>query len=101
MDFTKGHAREIAYDPDFHAYPITETIHIGDGSEPLVFQAAYDEGFGTVNSSTDFNGQSPPLRLRRLCPAHQHREARRHACVPNRRIRLRPRSCRCLRNQGW
>lgn len=56
--FSKGHGRQIAFDPRFQTYPITETIHLGDGSEPLVFQAAYDEGFGTVVSSTDFNGNS-------------------------------------------
>jgi len=39
----------------FHTYPISETIHIGNGGSPLVFQAAYDEGFGTVSTSTDFN----------------------------------------------
>ena len=60
VDFSTGHAREIQYDPDFQAYPIKETIHIGEGglgvpTEPLVFQAAYDAGFGTVTSSTDFN----------------------------------------------
>lgn len=56
VNFTNGHAREIAYDTRFHTFPITETIHLGDDNAPLVFQAAYDEGFGTVTSSTDFNG---------------------------------------------
>lgn len=56
VDLGKGHAREIAYDPEFHTYPIRETIHLGDGKDPLIFQAAYDPGFGTVTSSTDFNG---------------------------------------------
>ena len=54
-DFSKGHAREIAYDTRFHTFPVVETIYVGNGSAPLVFQAAYDEGFGTVTSSTDFN----------------------------------------------
>ena len=53
--FAAGHAREIAYDAHFHSYPVSETIHLGGGKEPLIFQAAYDEGFGTVNSSSDFN----------------------------------------------
>ncbi|MEI7935495.1 MAG: toxin TcdB middle/N-terminal domain-containing protein [Verrucomicrobiota bacterium] len=53
--FAVGHAREIAYDTRFHTYPVTETIHLGSGSTPLIFQASYDEGFGTVVSSTDFN----------------------------------------------
>ena len=55
-DLSKGHARELAYDPRFHAFPEREVIHLGEGKEPLVFQAKYDEGFGTVLESTDFNG---------------------------------------------
>lgn len=55
VDFLKGHAREIAYDTRFHTHPITETIHVGSGSAPLLFQAGYDEGFGTVVNSADFN----------------------------------------------
>ncbi len=57
-DLSKGHARELAYDPRFHAFPERETIHLGEGKEPLVFQAKYDEGFGTVLESIDFNGNS-------------------------------------------
>ena len=53
-----GHAREIAYDTRFHTFPITETIHLGSGKAPLVFQASYDEAFGTVTSSTDFNANT-------------------------------------------
>jgi len=49
------HAREIGFDSRFHAYPVAETIHIGAGRGPLVFQAAYDEGFSVATSSTDFN----------------------------------------------
>jgi RHS repeat-associated protein len=55
VDLTRGHTRQLDYDPRFHAYPMTETIHIGNGSAPLVFQATYDEGFGTVTASFDFN----------------------------------------------
>ena len=55
-DLSKGHARGLAYDPRFHAFPERETIHLGEGKEPLVFQAKYDEGFGTVLESIDFNG---------------------------------------------
>ena len=54
-DFTKGHIREIAYDSRLHTYPVTETIHLGSGKPPLVFQANYDVGLGTVTNSTDFN----------------------------------------------
>jgi RHS repeat-associated protein len=55
IDFTKGHVREIGYDSDFHTYPTSETIHVGNGSQDLVFQAAYDHGFGRLISSLDFN----------------------------------------------
>ena len=55
VDIAKGHAREIAYDARFHTFPVTETIYLGDGKTPLLFEAAYDQGFGTVSSSTDFN----------------------------------------------
>jgi RHS repeat-associated protein len=58
VDLSKGHARAIAYDDCFHTYPKMETIHIGGGGAPLTFQAAYDYGFGTVTSSTDFNTNS-------------------------------------------
>ena len=58
VDLGKGHAREIAYDRRFHMYPVIETIHLSEGKEPLIFQAAYDEGFGTVASSTDFNANN-------------------------------------------
>ncbi|HWQ90992.1 MAG TPA: toxin TcdB middle/N-terminal domain-containing protein [Clostridia bacterium] len=55
VDTGQGHVRGIAYDSRFHTYPITETIHIGGDKQPLVFQAGYDQGFGTITSSTDFN----------------------------------------------
>ena len=57
VDLSKGHAREISYDLRFHTYPITETIHLGEGKASLIFQASYDEGFGTVVNATDYNGQ--------------------------------------------
>jgi YD repeat-containing protein len=54
-DFTQGHARQIAYDAQFHSYPVQETIHVGNGSADLVFQAGYDQGFGSTTSTVDFN----------------------------------------------
>ena len=57
-DAGRGHWRRIDYDARFHAYPVSETIELGTGKDPLVFRATYDEGFGTVTSSTDFNGNS-------------------------------------------
>jgi hypothetical protein len=67
VDFTKGHARELEFDSQFHAYPIRETIHIGNGGEPLVFQAEYNPAFGTVAASIDF-WRYPPL-----APSPTHR----------------------------
>lgn len=53
--FAAGHAREIAYDSSLHTYPVTETIHIGSNTPPLIVQANYDFGLGMMTSSTDFN----------------------------------------------
>jgi RHS repeat-associated protein len=54
-DFTQGHARQVAYDDRFHSYPVQETIHVGNGSADLVFQAGYDQGFGATIRTVDFN----------------------------------------------
>ncbi|HTL57157.1 MAG TPA: SpvB/TcaC N-terminal domain-containing protein [Candidatus Limnocylindrales bacterium] len=58
VDVSKGHVRELTYDAQVHTYPVTETIHVGGDSSPLVFQAAYDVGLSTVTRSTDFNTNS-------------------------------------------
>ncbi|HVV71653.1 MAG TPA: toxin TcdB middle/N-terminal domain-containing protein, partial [Verrucomicrobiae bacterium] len=52
-----GHVREIGYDASFHAFPVSEAIYVGTNglATPLVYVAAFDEGFGTMVSSTDFN----------------------------------------------
>ncbi len=50
-----GHVRELIYDSRFHAFPVTETVHVGNGSSPLSFQAEYDVGFGVMTASLDFN----------------------------------------------
>jgi YD repeat-containing protein len=55
VDVAAGHVRELAYDPRFFSYAVTETIHVGNGAVPLVFQAQYDEGFGVMTASLDFN----------------------------------------------
>jgi RHS repeat-associated protein len=54
----KGHFRDLIYDDSFHTYPVREIMHGGAGRPPLVFQATYDEGLGTVRNSTDFNGNT-------------------------------------------
>lgn len=52
-----GHFREVHYDPEFTTYPVREVIHTGNAVVPhLEMRAAYDHGFGTVTSHTDFSG---------------------------------------------
>lgn len=55
-NLTNGHFRQIDYDPAFHSFPIREIIHPGGGRPPLVSQAQYNHGFGTVLLFTNFNG---------------------------------------------
>lgn len=61
-DLSRGHARELTYETNLFTFAVRETIHLGEGKAPLVFQAAYDEGFGTVVQSTDFNGNTTRFR---------------------------------------
>lgn len=56
IDDEAGHYRTIDYDEAFRTFPVAETVHVGAGREDLVMQALYDEGFGVVIASTDFNG---------------------------------------------
>jgi RHS repeat-associated protein len=49
-----GHMRTITYDPQVHAYPTSEIVHLE--SSTLSMAVDYDLGFGTVASSTDFAG---------------------------------------------
>jgi len=51
-----GHYGSISYDERFHAFPVSETTHLGGSSEDLAVSFAYEEGFGVVTRSTDFNG---------------------------------------------
>ena len=51
-----GHWREITLDPHFHAFPVTETIHVDGAVATLSATATYDYGFGAMLSATDFNG---------------------------------------------
>jgi RHS repeat-associated protein len=53
-----GHWRQIAYDPDFHALPVSETIHTAGTPASLVTQASYDYGFGVMVGASDFNTNS-------------------------------------------
>jgi RHS repeat-associated protein len=51
----QGHFRELSYDSPFRTYPIRETVHVGAGKPPLVFEASYDSGLAALTSATDFN----------------------------------------------
>jgi RHS repeat-associated protein len=51
----QGHLREVAYDDIFHSYAVRETIHVGNGTPPLIFNVSYDRGLGTLDSATDLN----------------------------------------------
>lgn len=54
-----GHYREIVYDSTYQTFPVEERIHTGNPDAPddvLVLTAGYDEGFGNVTASTEFNG---------------------------------------------
>jgi RHS repeat-associated protein len=53
-----GHRRQIQYDSHLHTHPVTETIHVGETTAPLVVTADYDLGLGVMTSSTDFNTNS-------------------------------------------
>lgn len=57
INVSQGHLREIVYDSRFHTFPTRETIHVGNGSMPLVFEATYNEAFGTLLTATDYNDQ--------------------------------------------
>lgn len=60
--FAAGHARQIAYDSSLHTYPVTESIHIGSNTPPLIVLASYDLGLGVMTSSTDFNTNTSAYR---------------------------------------
>ena len=58
-----GHYRQIAFDPQIHTHPVTETIYTanadaifaGSPQPSLVMQANYDLGLGVMTSAIDFN----------------------------------------------
>jgi len=58
-----GHHRQIAFDPQIHTHPVTETIYTanpdaiaaGAPTPSLAMQASYDYGLGVMLSATDFN----------------------------------------------
>ncbi len=52
----KGNLRTIGYDTLLNTFPVKETIHLGDGKEPLEVSVQYDYGIGKIIQSTDYNG---------------------------------------------
>ncbi|MFQ5856892.1 MAG: toxin TcdB middle/N-terminal domain-containing protein [Anaerolineae bacterium] len=52
-----GHWTKVGFDPVFHAYPVTETIHLAAG-RALTVTADYDLGFGVITRTVDFNGHA-------------------------------------------
>ena len=70
VDFTKGHFGQLELRPPFHAYPINETIHVGEGKIPSV-SSRYDEGFG--GDQLDGLQRQPNPTATTLCPPDQHR----------------------------
>jgi len=53
----QGHFREIKYDSVYNTYPVKEIIYTGNEKIPqLTLSATYNFGFGTISTSTDFNG---------------------------------------------
>ena len=54
----QGHYRELIYDERFRTFPVRETMQVGAGRAALTFEATYDEGLGTVRSSTDYTGNT-------------------------------------------
>jgi YD repeat-containing protein len=55
IDLNEGHVRQIVYDDQFHAYPLREIVHLGQGAEPLTVAVDYDKGFATIIRSSDLN----------------------------------------------
>jgi RHS repeat-associated protein len=61
-----GHYRQIAFDPQIHTHPVTETIYTanpdaiaaGTGQPSLTMQANYDVGLGVMTNAIDFNGNN-------------------------------------------
>ena len=49
------HFTELIYDSVFNLFPVSETLHVGDGKPALGMIAEYDVGFGVMLNSTDFN----------------------------------------------
>lgn len=69
VDPVVGHAREFAYDPVFHTFPIEERIQVGGGKPDLVMRAEYQRpptatgpevpwGFGVMTRASDFNANA-------------------------------------------
>ncbi|MCP4591906.1 MAG: hypothetical protein GY842_14320, partial [bacterium] len=51
----RGFLRSIAYDAEFHQFPTSETIEVGDGKPDLAVSAQFIPGFGQLSQYVDFN----------------------------------------------
>ena len=61
-DQNTGHYRELVYDPNFHTFPIQETLHVGGGKDTLSFNVEYDLGWGTLTRSRNTNDHATDYR---------------------------------------
>lgn len=52
----RGFTRTVTYDPQFNAFPDSESIEVGAGNPNLFTSAQYDARWGLVTQSTDYNG---------------------------------------------
>lgn len=55
LDASKGHSRDLVYDPLFHTHPASEIVHPGGNKPDMVFTATFDAGWGMPISSVDLN----------------------------------------------
>ena len=57
-----GNLRTVTYDATMHAFPVEETIEVGNGNPDLVFSATYNLGLGVLTAGTDFNNNQTTYR---------------------------------------
>jgi len=79
-DGASEHYREIIYDPVYYTFPIQENIHVSD-SNVLSISATYDEGFGVVTNSVDFNDHTTTYGYEYNQATRQFSDTRIRLCV--------------------
>lgn len=55
-NFEGGHFKVWSYDPLLHLFPVREDVYTGETT--LTFRIEYDAAFGTIVSSTEYNGHT-------------------------------------------